>query len=104
MVLDRKYCYKVLQGWNPHCKNTVDANPMQNTYLVKGRDEEGHKIKMTPEDILIDKEDMKLAKKNGPEFIKHNQNSSLYKAQMFQNCVNKIKTNKWVENYGFFEK
>jgi hypothetical protein len=43
-----------------------------------GRDEEGHKIKITPEDILIDKEDMKLAKKCSPEFIKCNQNSSLY--------------------------
>jgi hypothetical protein len=64
---------------------------MQNTYLVIGRDEEGNKIKMTPEDILMDKEDMRPAEKNGPEFIKRNQNSLLYKAQMFWNCVNKIK-------------
>jgi hypothetical protein len=92
--LDKKYCYKASQGSNPHCKNTVDANLMQNTYLVIGRDEEGHKIKMTPEDILIDKEDMRWAKKYGPEFIKCNQTSSLYKAQMFQSCVNKINTNK----------
>jgi hypothetical protein len=56
---------------------------MQNTYPVIGRDEEGNKIKMTPEDILMDEEDMRPAKKYGPEFIKHNQNSSLYKAQMF---------------------
>jgi hypothetical protein len=55
---------------------------------------------MTPEDILKDKEDMRLAEKYGPEFIKRNQNSSLYKAQMFWNCMNKIKPNKWVENYG----
>jgi hypothetical protein len=46
-------------------------------YLVIGRDEEGNKIKMTPEDILMDKEDMRLAEKYGPEFIKCNQNSSL---------------------------
>jgi hypothetical protein len=89
--LDRKYCYKVLQGSNPHCKITVNANPLQNTYLVIGRDEEGQKIKMTPEDILIDEEDMRPAKKYGLEFIKCNQNSSLYKAQMFWSCVNKIK-------------
>jgi hypothetical protein len=43
---------------------------------------------------------MRLAEKYGPEFIKSNQNSSLYKAQIFRTCVNKIKTNKWVENYG----
>jgi hypothetical protein len=61
----------------------VDPNPMQNTYLVISRDEEGNKIKITPEDILIDKEDMRPAEKYGPEFIKCNQNSSLYKAQMF---------------------
>jgi hypothetical protein len=48
----------------------------------------------------MDEEDMRLAKKDGPEFIKCNQNSLLHKAQMFQNCVNKIKPNKWVENYG----
>jgi hypothetical protein len=63
-------------GQTPHCKNTVDANPMQNTYLVIGRNEEGHKIKMTPED-------MRPAEKYGPEFIKCNQNCSLYKAKFF---------------------
>jgi hypothetical protein len=78
----------------------VDSNSMQNTYLVIGKDEEGNKIKMTPEDILMDKEDMRLAKKYSLEFINFNQNSSLYKAQIFQNCLNKIKPNKWVENYG----
>jgi hypothetical protein len=35
---------------------------------------------MTPEDILIDEEDMRQAEKYGPEFIKRNQNSSFYKA------------------------
>jgi hypothetical protein len=72
---------------------------MQNIYLVISRDEEGHKVKMTPEDILIDEENMSLAEKYSPEFIKCNQNSSLYKAQMFWNYVNKIKIKKWVENY-----
>jgi hypothetical protein len=93
--LDRKYCYKVSQG-----SYIVDPNPMQNTYIVINKDEEGNKIKMIPKDILIDEEDMKLAKKYGLEFIKCSQNSLLYKAQMFWNCVNKIKPNKWVENYG----
>jgi hypothetical protein len=37
---------------------------------------------------------------NGPAFIKCNQNSSLYGAQMLRSCINKIKPNKWVENYG----
>jgi hypothetical protein len=77
----------------------VDPNPIQNTYLVISRDEEGYKIKMTPENILMDEEDMRPAKKYSLEFIKYNQNSLLYKAQMFQNCMNKIKPNKWVENY-----
>jgi hypothetical protein len=48
----------------------------------------------------MNEEDMRPAEKYCPEFIKCNQNSSLYKAQMFRNCVNKIKPNKWVENYG----
>jgi hypothetical protein len=34
---------------------------------------------MIPEDILVDEEDMRPAKKYGPEFITCNQNSLLYK-------------------------
>jgi hypothetical protein len=78
----------------------VDSNPTHDTYLVISTNKEGDKIKVTPENILLDKEDMRPAEKYGPAFIKRNQNSSLYGAQMLRSCINKIKPNKWVENYG----
>jgi hypothetical protein len=78
----------------------VDSNPTHDTYLVISTNKEGDKIKVTPENILLDEEDMRLAEKYGLAFIKRNQNSSLYGAQMLRSCINKIKPNKWVENYG----
>jgi hypothetical protein len=78
----------------------VDSNPTHDTYLVIGTNKEGDKIKVTPENILLDEENMRPAEKYGQAFIKRNQNSSLYGAQMLRSCINKIKPNKWVENYG----
>jgi hypothetical protein len=98
--LDRKFCYKVSRGHNPRTKNVVDSNPTHDTYLVIGMNKEGDKIKVTPENILLEEEDMRPAEKYGPAFIKGNQNSSLYGAQMLRTCINKIKPNQWVENYG----
>jgi hypothetical protein len=38
-------------------------------------------------------------------FIKRNENSKLYQAQMFRSCSNSIKENIWVRDYGVdFEK
>jgi hypothetical protein len=33
-------------------------------------------------------------------FIKRNENSRLYQAQMFRSCINSIKENAWVRDYG----
>jgi hypothetical protein len=90
----------VSQGHNPHTKNVVDSNPTHDTYLIIGMNKEGDKIKVTPENILLDETNMRPAEKYGPAFIKRNQNSSLYGAQMLRSYFNKIKPNKWVENYG----
>jgi hypothetical protein len=98
--LDRKFCYKVSQGYNSHTKNMVDSNPTHDTYLVISTNKERDKIKVTPENILLDEQNMRPAEKYGPAFIKRNQNSSLYGAQMLRSCINKIKPNKWAENYG----
>jgi hypothetical protein len=35
-----------------------------------------------------------------PAFIKRNKNSKLYQAQMFRFCINSIKENAWVRDYG----
>jgi hypothetical protein len=43
--LDRKFCYKVLQGYNSRTKNVVDSNPTHDTYLVIGTNKEGDKSK-----------------------------------------------------------
>jgi hypothetical protein len=56
---------------------------MQNTYLVIGRDKEGHKIKITLEDILIDEEDMRPAEKYGPEFINASKTAHYIKPNCF---------------------
>jgi hypothetical protein len=84
----------VSQGYNSCTKNVVDSNPTHDTYLKIGTNKEGDKIKVTLENILLDEEDMRPAKKYGPAFIKRNQNSSLYGAQMVRSCINKIKPNK----------
>jgi hypothetical protein len=47
----------------------------------------------------MDEEDMRPAEQSGPEFIKSNYNSKLYKAQLFRACKNTIKVNAWVRNY-----
>jgi hypothetical protein len=35
----------------------------------------------------------------GPAFIKRNENSRPYQAQMFRTCTNSIKENAWVRDY-----
>jgi hypothetical protein len=62
-------------------------------YLVTGRDEEGYKIKTTLEQILTIEEDMHPTEQYGPAFIKKNENSRLYQAQIFRSCINSIKEN-----------
>ena len=49
--------------------------------MVVGINEKGRKIKMTPKDLIMDEEDMRPAEQYGPEFIKRNQNSNLYKGE-----------------------
>jgi hypothetical protein len=63
----------------------------RDVYLVTGRDEEGYKIKTTLEQILTIEEDMRPTEQYGPAFIKRNENSRLYQAQMFRSCINSIK-------------
>ena len=69
------------------------------TYIVVGINEEGKKIKMTPKDLIMDEEDMRPAEQYGPEFIKRNQNSNLYKAHSYRSCINTIKVNAWARDY-----
>jgi hypothetical protein len=52
-------------GVEPPLQKHSGCQPYAEHNLVIGRDEEGYKIKMTPKNILIDKEDMRLAEKNG---------------------------------------
>jgi hypothetical protein len=42
---------------------------------------------------------MRLTEQYGPEFIKCNYNSKLYKAQLLWACINTIKVNAWVRDY-----
>jgi hypothetical protein len=44
-------------------------------------------------------EDMRPTEQYGPEFIKHNYNSKLYKAQLLRACVNTIEVSAWVRDY-----
>jgi hypothetical protein len=69
-------------------------------YLVTGRDEEGYTIKTNLEQILTIEEDMRPTEQYGPAFIKRNENSRLYQAQMFRSCINSIKEDAWVRDYG----
>jgi hypothetical protein len=89
--LDKKYCYRVDKGWDTKTPNYISSNPGEDTYLIIGVDN-GNKIKVTPGEILID-EDMHPTKQYGPEFIKCNYNSKLYKAQLLRACINTIKVN-----------
>jgi hypothetical protein len=43
---------------------------------------------------------MRPTEQYGPAFIKRNENSRLYQAQMFRSCINSIKENAWVRDYG----
>jgi hypothetical protein len=43
---------------------------------------------------------MRLTEQYGLAFIKRNENSRLYQAQMFRSCINSIKENVWVRDYG----
>jgi hypothetical protein len=43
---------------------------------------------------------MRLTEQYRPTFIKRNENSRLYQAQMFRSCINSIKENAWVRDYG----
>jgi hypothetical protein len=97
--LDKKYCYRVDKGWDTRTLNYISSNPGEDTYLIIGVDDNGNKIKVTPGEILIDEEDMCPTEQYGPEFIKHNYNSKLYKAQLLQACINTIKVNTWVRDY-----
>jgi hypothetical protein len=98
--LDRKYCYKLKKGFDLRNPNRVDSNPEQDTYIVTGVDEDGLKIKRTPQDILLNEKDMHPMEQYGPAFIKRNQNSQLYVAQMLRSCIPYIKVNTWERDYG----
>jgi hypothetical protein len=91
--LDKKYCYWVDKGWDTRTPNYISSNPGEDTYLIIGVDDDGNKIKVTLEEILIDEEDMPPTEQYGPEFIKCNYNSMLYKAQLLWACINTIKVN-----------
>ena len=67
--LDRKRCFRLNKGWDMRAPNWVDSRPQA---------------------------DMRPSEQYGAEFIKRNQNSKLYKAQVFRTCVDKIKVNAWV--------
>jgi hypothetical protein len=88
--LDKKYCYGVDKGW--------DTRTGKNTYLIIGVNNDGNKIKVIPGEILIE-ENMHPTEQYGPEFIKRNYNSKLYKVQLLRACVNTIKANAWVRDY-----
>jgi hypothetical protein len=97
--LDKRACYTLTQGDNLNSPNTINPLPTQNIYLVTGRDEEGYKIKTTLEQILTIEEEMRPTEQYGRAFIKRNENSRLYQAQMFRSCINSIKENAWVRDY-----
>jgi hypothetical protein len=78
----------------------VDSNPEQDTYIVIRVEEDGLKIKRTPRDILLDEENMHPTEQYGLAFIKCNQNSQLYAAQMLHSCIPYIKVNTWERDYG----
>jgi hypothetical protein len=88
------------QGDNLNSPNTINLLPTQDVYLVTGGDEEGYKIKTTLEQILTIEEDIRPTEQYGPAFIKKNENSRLHQAQMFRSCINSIKENAWVRDYG----
>jgi exonuclease III len=58
-----------------------------------------YKVKTTLEQICINDEDMRPTEQYGPAFIKRNENSRLYQAQMFRTCINSIKENAWIRDY-----
>jgi hypothetical protein len=96
--LDKRACYTLTQEDDLNSPNTINPLPTRDVYLVTGRDEEGYKIKTTLEQILT-KEDMCPTEYNKLAFIKRNENSRLYQAQMFRSCINSIKENAWVRDY-----
>jgi hypothetical protein len=60
---------------------------------MTGVDKDGLKIKRTSWDILLDEEDMHPIEQYGLAFVKRNQNSQLYAAQMLCSCIAYIKVN-----------
>jgi hypothetical protein len=98
--LDKRACYTLTQGDNLNSPNTINPLPTRDVYLVTGRDEERYKIKTTLEQILTIEEEMRLTEQYGLAFIKRNENSRLYQAQMFRSYINSIKENAWVRDYG----
>ena len=70
-------------------------------YIVLGTNPlTGLKTKLPIEDILASEEELAPTEKYGPEFIKRNENSKLYKAQLIRNNKTYIKENKWITKYG----
>jgi hypothetical protein len=97
--LDKKACYALTQGDNLNSPNVINPLPICDVYLVIRIDEDGYKVKTTLEQIFINDEDMRPTEQYGPAFIKRNENSRLYQAQMFRTCINSIKVNVWVRDY-----
>jgi hypothetical protein len=96
---DKRACYALTQGDNLNSPNVINPLLIRDIYLVTGIDEDRYKVKTTLEQICINDKDMRPTEQYGPAFIKRNENSRLYQAQMFRTCINSIKENAWVRDY-----
>lgn len=89
--LEPKKCYRT-------DNMAISSHPHSDLYLTV-ENSEGGKTKLKLEEILLDEEDMRPAEEYGPAFIKRNQNSKLYKAQLLRTCKTGIKVNAWERDY-----
>jgi hypothetical protein len=97
--LDKRACYALTQGDNLNFPNVINPLPIRDVSLVTRIDEDGYKVKTTLEQICINDEDICPTEQYGPAFIKRNENSRLYQAQMFRTCINSMKENARVRDY-----
>lgn len=97
--MPKSKCFHLTDGHRLDSPNKLSSRP-EDLYVVAGTNDEGEKVRLRPAEIHLDEEDMRPTEQYGPAFIKRNENSRLYKAQMFRTHVPYIKVNAWARDWG----
>jgi hypothetical protein len=93
--LDPKAIFHLEDGQDLKKPNKVRLSLASDLYMVAGVDKNGHKHKLYLEDILLEREDIRPTERFGPDFIKRNENSHVYKVHIERTLTGNIKVNAW---------